>query len=183
MAINILITGNCGVGKTYVIKKLINSLQVPYANNVGLLRYLHNDQYIITGSYVGDMFDGSYKLAMNVMSSLDEFLQKNSNHIIFYEGDRFTNSTFIKKAKPFIIKILGDGKQGRQQRNSQQTQRHLKSIQTRVNNINADLELKNSNVCLSVILHCLMHSSTHQELQKQLGKQQQIHTKQQTSLF
>ena len=92
MAINILITGNCGVGKTYVIKKLINSLQVPYANNVGLLRYLHNDQYIVTGAYVGDMFDGSDKLAMNVMSSLDEFLQKNNNHIIFYEGDRFTNS-------------------------------------------------------------------------------------------
>ncbi|QDP50514.1 MAG: hypothetical protein Unbinned92contig1002_11 [Prokaryotic dsDNA virus sp.] len=183
MAVNILIVGNCGVGKTYVVKKLINSLQVAKASNVGLLRYLHNQQYIITGSYVGGMFDGSDKLAMNVMSSLDEFLQKNNNHVIFYEGDRFTNSTFIKKAKPFIIKILGDGKEGREQRNSQQTARHLKSIQTRVNNINAHLELKNSNVCLSVILHCLMHSSSHEELQQQFNKQKEIHTKQQTSLF
>lgn len=183
MAINILITGNCGVGKTYVLKKLIQCLKLTKQNRIGLLNYLECSKYIVTGKYLDDVFDGSDKLAMNVMSSVDEFLQINKGKIIFYEGDRFTNNKFIVKAKPFIIKILGDGKVGREQRNSNQTQRHLKSIQTRVGNINADLELSNSKVCISVLMHCILHSNNITELKENLNKQKTIHKKKQQSLF
>jgi len=183
MGLNILIIGNCGVGKTHVLKKLIESLSVKKENRIGLLNYLENENYIITGKYVDHTFDGSDKLAMNVMKSLDEFLNTNINKTIFYEGDRFTNSNFIKKAKPFIIKILGDGKEGRSIRNSNQTQRHLKSIQTRVSNINTDIELNNSNVCISVLMHCILHSKNTEQLNQNLNKQKLIHVKQQQSLF
>ena len=183
MAVNILITGNCGVGKTYILKELIKCTNLSKQNKTGLLNYIENSKYVITGKYVNDIFDGSDKLAMNVMSSLDEFLNENKGKIIFYEGDRFTNSKFIAKTNPFIIKILGNGKQGREKRNSNQTQRHLKSIQTRVNNIDADLELKNSTVCLSVLLHCILHSDDTVEFNENLNKQKLIHKKKQTSLF
>mgnify|MGYP003669281031 CR=1 FL=1 len=143
MGLNILIIGNCGVGKTHVLKKLIESLSVKKENRIGLLNYLENENYIITGKYVDHTFDGSDKLAMNVMSSLDEFLNTNSN----------------------------------------QTQRHLKSIQTRVSNINTDIELNNSNVCISVLMHCILHSKNTEQLNQNLNKQKLIHVKQQQSLF
>ena len=73
MAINILITGNCGVGKTYVLKTLIQSLKLTKQNRIGLLNFLECSKYIITGKYVDDVFDGSDKLAMNVMSSVFVF--------------------------------------------------------------------------------------------------------------
>lgn len=183
MAVNILITGNCGVGKTYVLKQLIECFKLKNQNRIGLLNYLENSKYVVTGKYVGETFDGSDKLAMNVMSSVDEFLETNNNKVIFYEGDRFTNSKFIAKAKPFIIKILGDGKAGRQKRNSSQTQRHLKSIQTRVSNINADIEVNNSNVCISILLYCILHSNNLSELTQNLNEQKAKNTKQQTTLF
>ena len=137
MAINILITGNCGVGKTYVLKTLIQSLKLTKQNRIGLLNFLECSKYIITGKYVDDVFDGSDKL----------------------------------------------GKVGREQRNSNQTQRHLKSIQTRVSNINADLELSNSKVCISVLMHCILHSNNITELKQSLNKQKTIHKKKQQSLF
>jgi len=183
MGVNILITGNCGVGKTYILKELIKCIGLSKKNKIGLLNYIENNKYVITGKYVNEMFDGSDKLAMNVMSSLEQFLNENKDKIIFYEGDRFTNSKFIAKAKPFIIKILGNGKSGREERNSNQTQRHLKSIQTRVNNIEADLELKNSSVCLSVLLHCILHSDNIIEFNENLNNQKLKHKKNQTSLF
>jgi len=183
MGINILLIGNCGVGKTHVMQTLIKSLHTKTEKKIGLLHYLQNDPYIITGRYMNDLFDGSDKLAMNVMSSLDEFLIATRGKIVLYEGDRFMNSSFIKKAQPYIIKILGDGKKGREKRNSQQTARHLKSIQTRVNNINPNLELINSNVCISVILFCILHATGIEDLKQHLLKQERIHKKQQHSLF
>ena len=66
---------------------------------------------------------------------------------------------------------------------SNQTQRHLKSIQTRVSNINADLELSNSKVCISVLMHCILHSNNITELKQNLNKQKTIHKKKQQSLF
>jgi hypothetical protein len=70
--------------------------------------------------------------------------QRDRKGINIFEGDRFMNKKFIAMANPFVIKIKGDGKAGREQRGSQQTQRHLKSINTRVHNIEEDFAFDNS---------------------------------------
>jgi hypothetical protein len=76
---------------------------------------------------------------------------KHKEKIGVFEGDRFTNNKFIDKAEPLIIKIKGDGKQGREKRGSNQTERHLKSIKTRVGNIQAHQVLDNSIKALTYI--------------------------------
>jgi hypothetical protein len=78
---------------------------------------------------------------MSVMTDVDAFIEHTKGSIIIAEGDRFTNGKFIDKAKPIIIKITDDGAVGRLHRDSKQSDRHLKSIQTRVNNIKADHEV------------------------------------------
>lgn len=156
---NFLIIGNCGVGKTYTMQRLIEKYECNTEHSVGLIKYISNGWLNITGVYDGSTFQGSDKLSMSVMSSLDEFLRVIQGTTI-YEGDRFTNSTFIKHAKPTIIKILGSGKQGRKMRNSTQTQRHIDSIATRVSNIPATYEVPNSTVAITLIENILFNPST-----------------------
>lgn len=184
MSLNILIIGNCGVGKTYILKNLIKNLQITKTNKIGLIHYLENDKYIVTGKYINSTFDGSDKLAMNVMVSLDDFLNKNLNKIIFYEGDRFTNNNFIKKAKPYIIKILGNGEKGRQLRGSKQSTRQIKSIETRINNIESIIDYENSNECLTALNNIIYKCNNDVEIfYNLLKKEQQLKPKKQTKLF
>ena len=151
---NILIVGICGVGKTWLMKSLIESFSCTEKGKVKLVRYSESKEYKINivGNYDGSMFEGSDKLAMNVSSSLDQYMEETSedNYNVF-EGDRFSNGKFIEKFKPLVIKILGDGKQGREKRGSNQTERHLKSITTRVGNIDADIEFENSTLAFEYV--------------------------------
>lgn len=152
---NILVVGCCGVGKTWLMLQLIEIFKCEHKDKEKLLRFSHNEDRSIniTGNYVdGATFQGSDKLAMNVMSSVPQFLENNKNCINIYEGDRFSNGKFIEKADPIILKILGDGEEGRIKRGSNQTERQLKSITTRVGNIDANLEFNNSTDCLNFIL-------------------------------
>ena len=151
---NILIVGICGVGKTWLMKSLIESFSCTAKGKVKLVRYSENKEYgiNIVGNYDGSMFEGSDKLAMNVSSSLDQYMEETSgNNYNVFEGDRFSNGKFIEKFKPLVIKILGDGKQGREKRGSNQTERHLKSITTRVGNISAGIEFENSTIAFEYI--------------------------------
>lgn len=159
---NILIIGECGVGKTWVMLQLIEKFKCIYPAKSKLLRYSTNDENSIniTGKYEeGAVFQGSDKLAMNVMSSVDEFLDENWESINIYEGDRFSNSKFIDKVDPVIIRINGNGKEGREKRGSNQTERQLKSIRTRVNNLTeansgkkSTVAVRNSEVCLQLVV-------------------------------
>jgi len=90
---------------------------------------------------------------MAVMSDSDKLksAQDKHNFTIVSEGDRFTNSTFINKFNPYIIKIKDNGKQGRDKRNSTQSERHLKSIVSRVNNIKENIAVQNSAEALELI--------------------------------
>jgi len=166
---NILIIGNCGVGKTYVMQQIIEHFTCNQNKNVDQLHYvtnqtqelyknLHNKPSTnvinIAGKYDGSTFQGSDRLSMSVMTSVPAFLNKTQGINIF-EGDRFTNSKFITLARPFIIKILGNGKAGRLLRGSNQTERQIKSISTRVSNITADAELDNSTVTETLLLDIL----------------------------
>jgi len=183
MGLNILIIGECGVGKTHVMKSIIKELNLTEEGKVGTLNYLVGGNYILTGKYVGEVFDGSDKLSMSVMLSLKEFLSINTGKIIFYEGDRFMNKNFIKAAKPFIIKILGNGNEGRIKRGSDQSGRHLSSVSTRVSNITPALELKSSSVCFEVLNGCISLSNTAEGFLSELNKAKLEHKTNQQSLF
>ena len=74
---------------------------------------------------------------------------------IIAEGDRFMNRRFIETCKPYIIKILDEGTRGRQQRGSTQSERQLKSIATRVKNIQEDVTVKNSTEALNKLLELI----------------------------
>jgi hypothetical protein len=146
----ILVIGECGVGKTWVLKQLIKNSK---GFKLGLNYFNETDKNIVVGKYDNSTFEGSDKLSMAVMKDLDKMLVyiNKVNKTAIFEGDRFMNTNFIKKAKPYIIKIKGDGKGGRLKRVSQQTERQLKTIKTRVKNIKADKEVENSNECLNII--------------------------------
>ena len=76
---------------------------------------------------------------------------KKANKIAIFEGDRFTNSKFIDKADPIIVRVNGDGAKGRLKRGSQQSERQIKTIKTRVNNIVAHHYVDDSNRAYNLI--------------------------------
>lgn len=145
-----LIIGNCGVGKTYVMRKLLsNAVNLP--KKLGLV-YFHEvplNKYAVVGKYDGSVFDGSDRLSMSVAADFPKLHRYAQAHGIgmVAEGDRFMNSTFINLFQPTILLIEGDGAEGRAKRGSQQTARQLKSIATRVNNIKPDNRFADSEAC------------------------------------
>ena len=145
-----LIIGECGVGKTWVMKQLLKQSK---GYKLGLYYFNETETHIIVGKYDNSTFEGSDRLSMAVMKDLDKMLGyiKKANKIAIFEGDRFMNKNFINKANPLIIKIKGDGKSGRIKRGSQQTERQLKTIKTRVGNIKFNKEVENSYECLKEI--------------------------------
>ena len=153
-----LVIGNCGVGKTYVMRKLIAQLKPNYPRKLGAIYFHENQKVAILGKYTGDIFDGSDKLSMSVATDfhkLYRYAQLNKLTLVC-EGDRFTNSTFIDKFSPIVLRIEGDGADGRLHRQSTQTERQLKSIQTRINNIEHDKAFANSSDCLQYLESELM---------------------------
>ena len=147
----ILLIGMCGTGKTWVMQQLINDYFLSKRQKIGKLYFHTDDNIIVLGKYDGTMYQGTDRLSMSVMSDVDTFLKQTQGKIIVAEGDRFTNGKFIQKASPYIIKITDDGCVGRQLRGSNQSDRHLKSIQTRVNNITANQDVINSTEALNLI--------------------------------
>lgn len=150
-----LVVGACGVGKTWVMKSLIKALGVSkvYSYKTGLYQYLKSKGVIILGKYDDSIYEGSDRLSMAVMTDNEKIRPIfESVNFVIGEGDRFTNSSFIQDFHPTILKILGDGRDGRIKRGSGQSERHLKSIATRVSNVEADVEFDNSSLCLSYLL-------------------------------
>jgi hypothetical protein len=147
----ILLIGMCGTGKTWVMQQLISEYVLSKRQKIGKLYFHTDDKIIVLGKYDGTMYQGTDRLSMSVMSDVDNFLKQTQGKIIVAEGDRFTNGKFIQKANPYVIKITDDGCVGRQLRGSNQSDRHLKSIQTRVNNITANQDVINSTEALNLI--------------------------------
>jgi GTPase SAR1 family protein len=138
---NILLIGACGVGKTWVMSNIVKDLNK--RGKIGLFRFHYNDKVVVPGIYDGSMFQGSDKLSMAVTKDLDKFSKWAHNKIVIYEGDRFTNAKVLSQS-PYVIKIAGDGSKGRSLRGSEQSERHLKSIATRVANIQEDVLVEDS---------------------------------------
>lgn len=156
---NILITGCCGTGKTWVMKELIKNLNCKKKVKLGTIEYRSNGNVNILGKYTGETFDGSDRLSMAVMKDLEPYLNYNKGKQTIAEGDRFTNKNFIQRTNPFIICIKGNGMEGRIKRGSNQSERHLKAIETRVRNIKADFYAENSKEALYKILSILDHEN------------------------
>ncbi len=180
-SINILIIGECGVGKTFVMNKVIQKYNCNKEERIGLINYNTNGFINITGRYDGSTFQGSDKLSMSVMLSLKDFLSDVKGFNVF-EGDRFTNKNFIAAAEPYIIKIKGNGIKGRALRGSNQTQRQIKSIQTRVNNIRYDFSFADSSA-LVVYLTSLLSTNNLKLIKKVLQNDKQNYEHQQKTLF
>ena len=147
---NILLVGACGTGKTWTFSEIIATREMKLGK-IGKFRFHYDTHIVVVGIYDGSVFQGSDKLSMSVTTDLDKFLAWKKNRIALYEGDRFSNGKFIDKVNPIVIKILGDGAKGRKQRGTKQTERHLKSISTRVANIKEDKAVEDSKRALSVI--------------------------------
>lgn len=153
---NILIIGNCGVGKTWVMKKLIEQHNMNFRGKLGMFKFHYNEDIAIVGKYDGSTFEGSDKLSMAVMRDVDTFKTwcDERSGIVVAEGDRFMNKKYIDKMNPLIIQIQGNGEAGRIMRKSEQTERHLKAINTRVSNISNEfgiVKVYDSNHCLKLI--------------------------------
>lgn len=149
----ILLVGQCGSGKTWVMKQLIEIYNLRVRAKIGTIKFITNAKIAVLGKYDGTTFEGSDKLSMAVMKDCDLLKKtqiKNSINLIC-EGDRFTNSTFINKFDPYIIKIIDNGQEGREKRKSEQSARHIKSIKTRVQNTRSHTEVRNSTQALELI--------------------------------
>lgn len=145
----VLIIGMCGVGKTWVMTQLLEG-EAAERKQIGLVHFHECRDRIVVGKYDGTMFQGSDRLSMAVMRSVDDFMRyaRGTGKVAIFEGDRFTNSKFIGRADPMIVRIEGDGRAGRQLRGSVQSERHLKSIATRVRNVASHHDCEDSSQAL-----------------------------------
>jgi hypothetical protein len=150
----ILLIGACGSGKTWVMQQLIGSSKT-ISKKFGLFRFRHDPEInvLYLGIYDNSTFQGSDRLSMAVMKDSQQFKQicDKENFSIIAEGDRFTNQTFINTFNPIIVKIHDHGAAGRLKRGSNQTERQIKSIATRVKNISAHHNVQNSSEALAII--------------------------------
>lgn len=160
-----LVTGACGSGKTWIMKGLIEMFDVRTEAQSGLYRYLENENIIIIGKYNDEIFAGSDKLSMSVMADNAKFKEIIKDKIVICEGDRFTNNTFIKEFNPVILRLLDNGESGRDKRGSSQTERHIKSMQTRVNNIKPHFVFTDSTQCLDFLENQLRFKLKNKPLQ------------------
>lgn len=147
---NILIIGACGVGKTWVMKQLLCIDDKRF--KLGKINFHENDSRIIVGKYDGSVFEGSDRLAMTAITDISRVIAYAKGKKTVWEGDRFMNSTFIEKAKPIVLRIMGDGQEGRRKRGSQQSERQIKAIATRVSKITPHMTFDNSEECLIYLL-------------------------------
>ena len=149
----ILLIGPCGSGKTWVFKKIIKEYNLNINAKIKSIYFKTNKKLSVMGKYNGHIYDGSDRLSMSIMKDIGflKSTQEKNDMFILAEGDRFMNKTFINKFNPYIIKILDDGSVGREKRNSKQTERQIKTIQTRVSNIKENKTVKNSLEALNTI--------------------------------
>ena len=159
---NILLTGRPGTGKTWVMKQIIEHYELKQEGKAGLINYLKNDRVLVTGRYIGDTFDGCDKLSMAAISSVDDLLVDSPDMVRLYDGDRFTNSTFLKY-DPIVINITGDGASGRRMRGSSQTEQRLKSMATRYDSYSYHYRVDSSDECLRLVIDIIegnLHNDT-----------------------
>ena len=147
---NILMTGRPGTGKSWVMTQLIKHYECTTESKIGLINFVHNNSVLITGVYDGSTFQGSDRLSMAAIGSVDDLITSTPNFIRVFEGDRFTNKTMLQFS-PIVINIEGDGAEGIKKRGSSQTEARLKSMATRYNNYSYNYRVKDSDASLELV--------------------------------
>lgn len=129
---------------------------------LGRFRWRENDDWIVVGKYDGSTFQGSDRLSMSVMADLPRMLAyiRNAGKPAIFEGDRFSNRNFLRLAQPFVIRIQGDGAAGRAARGSAQTQRQIRAIATRMDNLPYNTLTQDSQSALSLLKSLTWTQST-----------------------
>lgn len=158
MVNKVLLIGRQGTGKTWVMKTIIERFKCERRQKIKTL-YFHQSEVadgeksiIVAGKYDGSPFEGTDRLSLGVMKDYPLFLYYSEPYFVLLEGDRFTNYTVLDKhERPYVIKITDDGAEGRAKRGIKQSETALKRIKSRVENISADLNVKDSNEALEVI--------------------------------
>ena len=148
----VLLIGNPGTGKTWTMLSLIKQFKCVKRQRYGSIYFHASDDVVVAGKYDGSMFQGTDRLSMAVMKDYDKFISIMAGKYVILEGDRFMNNkVIVHSCAPFIIKITGDGADGRKHRGSKQTEQHLKRMATRNNNITAHMEVAGSEEALNYI--------------------------------
>ena len=105
MSENILLIGSAGVGKTWLMKGLINKFKCERRQKYGKFYFHSSDALVVVGKYDGTTFEGSDRLSMSVITDLDGFPELNKGKIIVMEGDRFTNSKVLANSTEAMEKL------------------------------------------------------------------------------
>jgi len=154
----ILICGMQGTGKTWVMLQLIELMKASKKRKYKTVYYHQGENIAIVGKYDGQTFQGSDRLSMGVMADIGGMLAQHREGNVILEGDRFTNGKFISRYKPTIIYITSDGSEGRKLRGSDQSERTIKSMATRLTNLDLKkraIAVEDSATALEKILELL----------------------------
>jgi hypothetical protein len=159
----VAIGGIPGTGKTHLIHNLLKQSDdwIVYCP-IKLLDGLWSEklQMFVIGKYSpyypidkSEIFQGTDKLAMNVQPSFTKFIleSKEKNIKVVFEGDRLFNSstfnTYLEHCPNGFPKIiilhvsLGKIKDRYKERGSDQSEKFLKSRQTKIDNISGNMDL------------------------------------------
>ena len=139
----IALMGIPGTGKSTIMKEWMSRWEWEY-NRTGLLDHYVSGDLIVLGRYdEGEVFSGTDRLAMNVMPEAIEFLQKQEDKIVIFEGDRLSSSKFFRAAldlgydlKVLNITVADNIREERyQERGSDQSKQFIESRRTKVKNL------------------------------------------------
>ena len=134
----IAIGGEPASGKTTIMKSIIKDYMPFKTFKYGLVRGIKNNKINIVGIYDKSLFSGTDKLSMAVQPHFLKFVEKCSNEVILFEGDRLFNQSLFDKVDCEIIVIKANKEEVHKrhiQRKDTQTEKFIKAKRTKIENI------------------------------------------------
>tara|TARA_R100000773_G_C4195107_1_gene99571 strand:- start:315 stop:845 length:531 start_codon:yes stop_codon:yes gene_type:complete len=136
----IAIGGEPATGKTTIMKEIIKDYMPFRKFKYGLVRGIANNKLNIVGVYdkINCLFSGTDQLSMAVQPQFLKFVEKCSNEVILFEGDRLFNQSLFDKVDCEIIVIKANKEEVHKrhiQRKDTQTEKFIKAKRTKIENI------------------------------------------------
>ena len=89
------IIGAPGTGKSTLMKEWMSNWEWSYHRD-GMVDHYVSGDLIVLGKYEdGEVFGGTDKLSMSIAPQVVEFLDKNEDKVIIFEGDRLNSKKFF----------------------------------------------------------------------------------------
>lgn len=141
MTISIGLIGEPAVGKTTVMKRIINGLDL-IPSKLGKARWMESsvEKIIVMGSYEGHMFDGTDRLSMACYSDLEQALEyfktHKSDYRILWEGDRLARDRWLDALlsngyELMLYHLWGDGESVAERRDNRGTDQNISWVNGR----------------------------------------------------